>query len=96
MWEIAVHLAIAGGIHDGVVLCCPFSHEMDLIESVSEGFPTYSLIWEDLLKTMMYIWPRPIFHGPVIWHYVWKTIGCMYMFLGTINQYDQIFDIYNN
>ena len=33
-----------------VCLCCPFSHEMswmldeilDLIESVSEGFPTYA------------------------------------------------------
>ena len=50
MWEIAVHLAVAGGVYDGVFLCCPFSHEMswirilDLIESVSEGFPTCSNI----------------------------------------------------
>ena len=32
---------------DGIFLCCPFPHVMldeilDLIESVSEGFPTYS------------------------------------------------------
>ena len=48
MSEIAVHLAVAGGVYDGVFLCCPFSHEIvldeiwDLIESDSEGFPTYS------------------------------------------------------
>ena len=24
----AVHLAIAGGVFDGVFLCCPFSHKM--------------------------------------------------------------------
>ena len=48
VWEIAVHLAVAGDVHDGVVLCCPFfSRDVldefwDLIESVSEGFPTYS------------------------------------------------------
>ena len=50
-WEIAVHLAIAGDVYDSVFLCCPFSHKMSwmgswtlvLIESVSEGFPTYSL-----------------------------------------------------
>ena len=47
MWEIAVHLAVAGGVYDGVFLCCHFSHEMswngilDLIESFSEAFPTY-------------------------------------------------------
>ena len=44
--EIAVHLAVAGDVFDGVFLCYPFSHEFldeiwDLIESVSEGFPTY-------------------------------------------------------
>ena len=44
----AVHLAVAGGFYDGVFLCCPFFpraalHEiLDLIESVSEGFLTYS------------------------------------------------------
>ena len=37
MWEIAVHLAVAGGFYYGVFLCF-----CDLIESVSEGFPTYS------------------------------------------------------
>ena len=24
--EIAVHLAVAGDVFDGVFLCCPFSH----------------------------------------------------------------------
>ena len=37
MWETAVCLAVAGGVFDGVFLCCPFSDEIwDLIESVSE------------------------------------------------------------
>ena len=50
MWEIAVHLAGAGGVYDGVFLYCPFSPRdvldgiLDLIESISEGFPTYSFI----------------------------------------------------
>ena len=48
MWEIAVLLAVAGDVFDGVFLCCPFSPRgvLDeicvLIESVSEGFPSYS------------------------------------------------------
>ena len=48
VWEIAVHLAVAGGVYDGVFLYCPFSPRevldeiLDLIESVSEGLPTYS------------------------------------------------------
>ena len=25
--KIAVHLAVAGDVFDGVFLCCPFSHE---------------------------------------------------------------------
>ena len=47
-WEIAVDLAVAGDVYDGVFLCCPFFPGdvldviLDLIESVSEGFPTYS------------------------------------------------------
>ena len=41
-------MAVAGGVFDGVFLCCPFSpldvldEIWDLIESVSEGFLTYS------------------------------------------------------
>ena len=45
MCEIAVHLAVAGGVYDGVFLCCPMRSLggiLDLTESVSEGFPTYS------------------------------------------------------
>ena len=48
MWEIAVHLAVAGGVYDGVFLCCPFfprdvlDEILNLTESVSEGFLTYS------------------------------------------------------
>ena len=46
----AVHLAVAGGVFDGVFCCCLFSPPevldeiWDLIESVSEGFLTYSYI----------------------------------------------------
>ena len=44
---MAVHLAIAGDVFDSVFMCCPFSPRdvldelWDLIEIVSEGFPTY-------------------------------------------------------
>ena len=33
VWETAVHLAVAGGVFDGVFLCCPFSHEMSWMRS---------------------------------------------------------------
>ena len=26
--DVAVHLAVAGAVFDGVFLCCPFTHEM--------------------------------------------------------------------
>ena len=45
--KIAVHLAVAGDVFYGIFLCSPFSPRdvlneiLDLIESVSEGFPTY-------------------------------------------------------
>ena len=50
VWEIAVHLAVACDVYDGVFLCCPFSPRdvLDEIlnlnesESVSEVFSTYS------------------------------------------------------
>ena len=52
MWEIAVYQAVAGGVYDGFFLCCPFSPRdvildeiLDLMESVSEGFPTYSELY---------------------------------------------------
>ena len=33
LWEIAVDLAVAGGVCDGVFLCCPFSHGMSWVRS---------------------------------------------------------------
>ena len=47
MWETAVHLAVAGGVFDGVFVLSFFPLDVldeiwDLIESVSEGFLTYS------------------------------------------------------
>ena len=36
IWETAIHLAAAGDIFDGVVLCCPFSHEMSWMRSGTE------------------------------------------------------------
>ena len=44
VWETAVHLAVAGGVFDGVFFCCPFfplvilDEIWEVIESVSEGF----------------------------------------------------------
>ena len=32
-WEIAVHLAVAGDVFDGVFLWCPFSREMSWMRS---------------------------------------------------------------
>ena len=65
MWETAVHLAVAGGVFDGVFLCCPFSHYMsceilDLIGSLSGGFLIYSwlLIQSKLTTLLTYLIPR--------------------------------------
>ena len=49
IWEIAVHLAVAGNVFDGVFYAVFFPRDVfdeiwDLIESVSEGFPTYSCL----------------------------------------------------
>ena len=33
VWETAVHLAVAGGVFDGVFFCCPFSHWMSWMGS---------------------------------------------------------------
>ena len=49
LWEIAVHLAVAYDVNDGVFFVLSFfprdvlDEILNLIESVSEGFPTYSL-----------------------------------------------------
>ena len=48
VWVIAVHLDVAGGVFDGIFLLSVFPRDvldeiLDLIESVSEGFPTNSL-----------------------------------------------------
>ena len=54
------------GVSDGVLLCCPFSHGvswmiLNLIESVSEGFPTYTryLKLPFILKNIT--WAFPVF-----------------------------------
>ena len=33
VWEIAVHLAVASDVFDGVFLCCPFYNEMSWMRS---------------------------------------------------------------
>ena len=33
VWKIAVHLAVACDVYDGVFLCCPFSHKMSWMKS---------------------------------------------------------------
>ena len=35
----------------------------------------------------------PIFHGPVILFYILKTIWCIYIIFGSMNQYDPTFDL---
>ena len=45
--EKTVHLAVAHGVHDDVLLCCPFIQRgaldeiLDLVGTIPEGFPTY-------------------------------------------------------
>ena len=48
MWKIAVHLAVSGDVYDGLFVLSLFPRDvlaeiLDLIQSVSEGFPTYTL-----------------------------------------------------
>ena len=45
MWETVVYMAVVGGVFDGVFLCPldVLDELWVLIESVSEGFLTYSL-----------------------------------------------------
>ena len=75
MWEIVVRLAVACGVRDGVFLCCLFCPRgvldaiLNLIESVSEGFPSYSCISEllclccvEILKNL----PVHSFHALII------------------------------
>ena len=48
MWEIAVHMAVVCDVYDGVFFFLSFfprdvlDEILNLIESVSEGFPSYS------------------------------------------------------
>ena len=48
-WETAVHLAVAGGVFDGVFLCCPFSHYMSWMRSGTH----MSQFQRDLLPTLI-------------------------------------------
>ena len=34
----AVHLAVAGGVFDGVFLCCPFSHKISWMSQFLRDF----------------------------------------------------------
>ena len=59
---MAVHLAVAGGVYDGVFLCCLFfqwdvlGEILVLTESVSEGFPTYSCNGQVSLEYAVALW----------------------------------------
>ena len=39
VWKIAVHVAVAGDVFDGVFLCCPFFHKMSWMRSGTELSP---------------------------------------------------------
>ena len=58
MWEIAVHLDVAGGVYDGVFLGFFFLRDVldgILIESVPEDFPTYSSKYQ-ILEVFLLLW----------------------------------------
>ena len=61
---------------------------------------TYADSWSDMAQPCdMDLWVMkwrsawPIFHGPVILSYILKTIWCMYIYSGSMNQYDPTFDL---
>ena len=75
VWEITVHQAVACDVYDGVVLCCPFlptrclDEILNLIESVSEEFPTYSCLplhLHDVFPFLNGVVPRVTFYGVYI------------------------------
>ena len=35
VWAVAVGLGVACDVYDGVFLCCPFSHEMSWMRSLT-------------------------------------------------------------
>ena len=48
VWEVTVHLAVACDVYDGVFVLSFYPRDvldetLNLIESVSEGFPIYSI-----------------------------------------------------
>ena len=58
MWEIAVHLAAASDVFDGVFLCCPFSHEMCWMRSgteLSQFLRVSYLLWYALVILIVLI-----------------------------------------
>ena len=64
VWETAVHLAVAGGVFDGVFCAVLFPLDVldeiwDLIESVSEGFLTYSYFIEGFVERIKGKWSTP-------------------------------------
>ena len=61
MWEIAVHLAVACDVYDGLFLLLSLfprtalDEILDLIESISEGLPTDFRIDELFNENLRYI-----------------------------------------
>ena len=75
VWEIAVHLAVAGDVSDGVFLCCPFSHEMcwmrsgtyngaNLMDYLSSGWSTERNICFLYIKMIVWACSYRIQHLP--------------------------------
>ena len=90
---VVVHLAVAGDVFDVVFLCCPFSPRdvldeiWDLIESVSEDFPTYSSIFQsEPLHLSSYLallhLEQPKFNG------VWPVLSAIGLIIYIWNEYN--------
>ena len=57
VWEIAVHLAVAGDVFNGVFVCCPFFHKMSWMK-----FGT--LLGSSLERSVIDYWRvKPVFLG---------------------------------
>ena len=54
VWEIALHLAVAGDVYDGVFLCCPFSHERSCMTSWTLVSQTIFLVNVGLAGDLLY------------------------------------------
>ena len=91
-------MALAWGIHASPGTCSSlWSSDLALYLEDYLMHEHYYLGYESVLPKVLpqneyrSLWP--IFYGPVILHYILKTICCMNIYFGIKGQYDLTFDL---